>query len=249
MRGVVMQKLFKQVVGSVGLAMLALGVVHAGIANTKHNLSSSGTGSVISSGAEATTEICLFCHTPHMNQDKSDVIPLWNHTVSTATYTMYTSSTFDGSGTVQQIGDGSLTPATATVTNLCLSCHDGTVAISSLYNQSNMSTGGNTNPTMDTSVSQLNASGMLIGGTGALGTDLSNDHPVNFTYDAALVALDTTLHDPSSLNGVQLYGGKVQCASCHEPHVDYTTGTDTARSPFLRLPITGSVLCLECHNK
>ena len=53
----------------------------------KHNLSTSGPGPVKST---TMTEICVFCHTPH---NSNPAAPLWNQTLSGATYTPYTSST------------------------------------------------------------------------------------------------------------------------------------------------------------
>jgi len=75
-----------------------------------------------------------------------------------------------------------------------------------------------------------------------LGTDLTNDHPVNFTYNDTLATNDGSLKAPASLTGVKLYSNKVQCASCHDPH----TSTQGA---FLRVSMTGSALCFACHTK
>ncbi|MFQ6108814.1 MAG: cytochrome C, partial [Candidatus Aminicenantales bacterium] len=65
-------------------------------------------------------EICIVCHTPHNADTSVSAAPLWNHDVTTATYTLYSSSTLDA--TLGQPGD---------ISKLCLSCHDGTVAIDS----------------------------------------------------------------------------------------------------------------------
>ena len=77
-------------------ALLAAGAANACIANTKHNLSTSGTGAVhVSTGTE---EICVFCHTPH-GSDTSAPVPLWNKQLPTTSYTTYAtlnSSTIDG---------------------------------------------------------------------------------------------------------------------------------------------------------
>src|SRR3954468_19682487 len=65
-------------------ALLTAGAANAGIANTKHNLSTSGTGAVhVSTGTE---EICVFCHTPH-GSDTSAPVPLWNKQLPTTSYT------------------------------------------------------------------------------------------------------------------------------------------------------------------
>ncbi len=199
----------------------------AGVAATKHNLSNSGTGDITSDNPE----ICVFCHTPH-NAIKNNNIPLWNHSLSTtANYGVYTSPTFDGSADVADVGGVDST--TATVTNLCLSCHDGTVALNAMNNPSN-------NHLVTTMAGTGQTAGKISAGRATnLGSDLTNDHPVNFTYveDGGLTA-------PGSLTKVRLFSGKVQCASCHDPHA-----SDPATQPFLRETMAGSALCLLCHVK
>jgi len=215
----------------VGLGvLLPLGMAHASIASTKHNLSTSGTGTVKSTDE---TEICIFCHTPHQ-AIKNDNIPLWNHTLSSeASYGVYTSPTFDGASSVADLGGTNA--ATAAVSNLCLSCHDGTIAINSLNNPSN-ALGGNPNMT------GTGAGGVMPSGTSNIGNDLTDDHPVNFRYDTALATTDGALADPATLTGVRLFNGFVQCASCHDPH-------ESVNPAFLRVDNAGSALCLKCHNK
>ena len=219
---------------SAGLVMLLgllVTVAHASIVNTKHNLSTSGTGSVVSTDE---TEICIFCHTPHQSI-KNDNIPIWNHTLSSeASYGVYTSPTFDGSASIQDLGGTDAT--TAAVSNLCLSCHDGTVAINSLNNPSNAL---GSNPTMN----GTGSGGVMPAGASNLGNDLTDDHPVNFVFDAALYTADPSLNDPATLTGgVRLFNGYVQCASCHDPH-------ESVNPTFLRVDNSGSALCLTCHNK
>jgi len=63
------------------------------------------------------------------------------------------------------------------VSKLCLSCHDGTVALDS-YGGVNGST--------------------IITGSALLGTDLSTSHPISMKYDAALASTDGKLWDPTS---------------------------------------------------
>ena len=186
----------------------------AGIVGTAHDLSGEGWNT--------TSEICVVCHTPHNASTVTDA-PLWNHTVTSATFTPYPDTgTLDA--TVGQPAGVSL---------LCLSCHDGTVGIDAF--------GDNTPvPTM-------------ITGDALLGTDLSNDHPISFTYDAALATADGELFDPtttsSGLGGNidvdMLFGAgndQLQCASCHDVHND-------TNNPFLRKANTNSALCLTCHDK
>ncbi len=185
----------------------------AGIAGTEHDFSGESWNS---SG-----ELCRPCHTPH-NADVTTItdVPLWNHTTTTSTFTLYTSSTFDGSSTIGQPNGSSLA---------CLSCHDGSVALDSFE--------GNTGTT-------------FISGDALLDTDLSNDHPIAFDYTTALATTDGELFDPATtssglgdtIQNDMLFTDAMHCASCHDVHDD-TNGT------FLRISNSGSALCLTCHDK
>ncbi|MFZ4399134.1 MAG: cytochrome c3 family protein [Bacteroidales bacterium] len=170
-------------------------------------------------------EICIVCHTPHNANTSVLDAPLWNHTLSaTASFTMYTSSTMNSTAGQP---DGS--------SKLCLSCHDGTVALENF--------GGVTTGTH------------LLTGTTLLGSNLSNDHPISITYDAALATADGGLHNPntalSGLGGTiaanMLIGGKMQCSSCHDVH--NSAGGVPGVTSLLRKSNVGSALCLTCHNK
>lgn len=212
----------------------------AAVAGSAHDLSITGTGA---NGFKSTdqTEICIFCHTPH-SALKNDNIPLWNKTLSAATtYGSYTSPTLNA--TTNGILSGA-TEATAGVSNLCLSCHDGTVAFNSLANPSNA------RPTTTFAAGKTLMTGTALLGSGA--TALANDHPVNFTYDATLATADGSLTSPvgntvtrAGYGTVQLYGGMVQCASCHDPH----TSADPSGKAFLRVSMDASKLCQVCHTK
>ncbi len=190
------------------LGMATVNVMAQSIANSAHDFS----------GESYTSEICNVCHTPH--NASATVKPLWNHQMSGETYTLYTSSTLDAS-----VDD----PGATTSSSLCLSCHDGTVAIDNF--------GGTT-------------TGADYVTSGLLGTDLSNDHPVNFTYNTALSVTDPGLHDPSTqtsglggtIDADLLKSNKVQCASCHNPH-------DDTIDNFLVKSNATSALCLTCHDK
>ncbi len=184
------------------------------IANSAHDFSLLGWNS----GGE----ICQPCHTPHNAVTLADA-PLWNHDVTGAAFTPYTSSTMNA-----------VTGAPSGVSLLCLSCHDGTVALDSF--------GGATGTN-------------FIAGTALVDSDLSNDHPISFTYNAALATADGELFDPSSaLSGLPgggtidadlLFGGSMECASCHDVH-----NTIVGINPFLlHIDNDASVLCLTCHNK
>jgi predicted CXXCH cytochrome family protein len=81
-------------------------------------------------------------------------------------------------------------------------------------------------------------------GNSNLGTDLSDDHPISFSYTASLAAARGELADPATLTGkVKLdAGGQLQCTSCHDAH-------DDSNGKFLVVPNQGAALCLTCHMK
>ncbi len=245
-------------VAILGLLGFASATRAAGIADTKHNLSTSGTGSIhLSAG---TTEICVFCHTPH-GADTGVAAPLWNRAQTVATFSLYSSSSL------------SSTPTQPTGTSLaCLSCHDGTVAFDALRNLPG--SGGYTNApsTAGTSTWTFTGTGdkkMPAGIITNIGTDLRNDHPISMVYadargpsatsaiqTAGFRAIVTTLskkcvggadcNDAAALPlSSATIGGSadyVQCTSCHDPH-----RSDTPT--FLRKLNVGSALCLTCHVK
>jgi len=186
----------------------------AGILTTKHNLSASGPGTITSLDED---RICIFCHTPH---HATSVTPLWNRQLSGAVYNLYGSSTL-----VAQPGQ----PTGAS--RLCLSCHDGTIAIGMLE--------GLTEPV-------LLSGGIttMPGGISNLETDLSDDHPISFAYTASLATQRGELKDPQTLPAeVDLDGGQMlQCTSCHDPHKNI-------HGKFLVMSNLNSALCLSCHDK
>ncbi|MEW6719741.1 MAG: cytochrome c3 family protein, partial [Thermodesulfobacteriota bacterium] len=185
-----------------------------GIVSSRHNLSAGGPGSV-KAGTE--TEICIFCHTPHYG---ASVAPLWNRYSSGATYIPYGSST-----AISRPGQ----PTGAS--KLCLSCHDGTVALGSIRSRG-------------APIPMQGGIGVIPPGATRLGTDLSDDHPVSFTYDAGLAAANGQLYNPSTLTGrVRLdENGELQCTSCHDPHNDQY-------GKFRVMSNSASALCTTCHNK
>lgn len=221
------------------VAVLAAGSLvsfgQANLVDTKHNLSSTVGTDQITDKSTNEDQLCVFCHTPHQ---ASPAAPLWNHTLaSTASYGTYGSSTLDATD-IADIGGGT------DISNLCMSCHDGSVGVNDLGNPAN-DTGAN--PTMG-SGTELDATGKILAArTANMGTDLSDDHPINFTY-SIVAGADPEINAAASANFVDaanlvgLFSGKVQCASCHDPH-------DNTNVPFLVKSNAGSGLCTTCHAK
>ena len=178
---------------------------------SKHNLSVSSPGSV---HAITESDVCIFCHTPH-GASATDG-PLWNHQMSTAVYKPYSSATLKA--VVGQPNGSS---------RLCLSCHDGTIALGLVGSR----VGG----------IAMNSTAMPSG-INNVGTDLSGDHPVSFTYDSALATAKGGLRDPGTLPPEITLdkNSRLQCTACHDPH-------NNQYGNFLVMDNTGSKLCISCH--
>ncbi len=184
------------------------------IVTTKHNLAVGGPGTA---KAVTESEVCVFCHTPHNGGSEA---PLWNRQSSGQTYAPYISSTAKAHPG-QPTGNS----------KLCLSCHDGTIALGEVHSR-------------PAPIPLQGGMTVLPAGNSRVGTDLSDDHPVSFTFDAALAASNGQLRHPTTLTGaVRLdAGGQVQCTSCHDAH-------NNQFGKFLVMDNAGSALCSTCHNK
>jgi hypothetical protein len=170
-------------------------------------------------------------------------------------YSTLNSPSFKASGTETPINSAANSPR---VSQACLSCHDGTVAVNAY-------------------------GGIIQGGTAQyltnsakIGTDLTHTHPISFTYNAALVGTGPTqdkwLYNPDTtqviipdgtfnpgndmtINGFLLGGNhRMECSSCHDVHNQEGTPFDITTNPNLvRINGTkagvGSTLCRSCHNK
>ncbi len=165
---------------------------------------------------------CLYCHAPHSGV--GGATPLWNQTLSTQTYTPYSSSTSKQNGNTQ--------PPPGTPTSLCLSCHDGTVApgLTAAYGPQTMA--GTMHP------------------SDQLGTNLQSSHPFSLVLPikdspdlVATLATQGTTAD--STGAVALVKGNVECTSCHNPHVQ---AVDRVSQQFLVRDNVNGQLCLACHD-
>jgi predicted CXXCH cytochrome family protein len=182
----------------------------ADMARTKHNLSVSGPGPV---RALTETRICIFCHTPH---NSTPLSPLWNKALEPRAYTVYASPTLKAGALAQPSGP----------TKLCLSCHDGTIAMGAVLNP----VGG---------ISMAGGDRLPPGSLSDFGLDLSGHHPVSFSYRDALPNTELASSPPPEL----VYGSRdeVHCITCHDPHND-TYGQ------FLLKDNRYSALCTTCHQ-
>ncbi len=196
---------------TVGL-MATSAIAQPRVSDTVHNLSAGGPGQV---RATSEAQVCIFCHAPH---NTGGMEPLWNRSLPMGSYTIYQSSTLDAQ-------PGQPTGAS----KLCLSCHDGTIALGSVLSRNE--------------IIQMAGGDYIPAGLTNLGTDLSDDHPISFFYSSGLAASDPQLANPATLpDDVELDAvGQLQCTACHDPHKN-TFGDFLVRSNQF------GQLCTVCHT-
>lgn len=201
-----------------------------------------------------TYTLCSFCHIAHkFKAEGGSGTPgelLWNHKLSTAQYTAYSShynSMPGGSTTPLSNGD------TSNPSVLCLSCHDGTVAINENYSDINNAKLGDV---------MIQEQYTIDPG------DIMRTHPINFSYDATLATKDGTIKVPLNITNTNTpsvdAGGEIrlwntasvqnsmQCSTCHEPHSsahlmfrDFTTAAGDRAASMGK----SWSWCLYCHSQ
>lgn len=198
------------------------------VLQSAHDLSAGGTGPI---KASSEMQVCVFCHTPHA---ASPAVPLWNHAASAVTYNVYTSTTMDAA-----------VPAPSAPSKLCLSCHDGTVALGQTVANGTIALTDTTGTLLDPDATFSGSAPANLGGSS--GNDLRNDHPFSFApqQDGLLVANVTNSPPTPAVPEVQLVGSKVECVTCHQPH---RQNLDTVVQKFLVGDNRSGRLCLACHQ-
>ncbi len=164
---------------------------------------------------------CLVCHPPHRSSSAEETLPIWSSKAVKDTFTVYGSA-----GPAEQPG----LPLGSS--KLCLSCHDGTLALDSW--------GGRVN-----TVPFLNA------GFEDRKNGLKNDHPISVKYTSTNAMRTGELNDPfisnsglgNTIETDMLTNGTLQCSSCHDVHNGMGAGKLLVKTN------KNSNLCLTCHKK
>jgi predicted CXXCH cytochrome family protein len=256
-----MKKLLVAVTALSVVAGATMAFADSNIKNSKHDMKSRY-GATAGASAGTSTQICVYCHTPH---NAISTMPLWNRQngVSATSFTLYSSQTMQSS--VRATG------FTADSMSLfCMSCHDGSPVGGTMVVNKPM----NGDTLSDNTVKITNTTPIGTNRNGAnLGTDLRTTHPVNFslkdnglglTGDGDFSKAGQARNDGATSdlvwNGSVGYMGKnpnptfplfkatgrgnsaVECSSCHAVH-------DNFYEPFLRSTMAASALCLGCHRK
>src|SRR5215470_8374531 len=125
------------------------------VLNSKHDFRASSSAEIRSNTGK---DACVFCHTPHNATVESY---LWNHKLSSREFPTYSSSTLQSTVTSVQPHD---------ISKLCLSCHDGTIALGDTVNDGSIAF------VQGTAYSLPSSSASNLGGN----QSFSNDHPFGF---------------------------------------------------------------------
>ena len=230
-------------IGCLAAAGTALGGIPAGtgVNGSLHDMTR-----VVPGTADDMGRVCVYCHTPHhavvMNGGAN--LPLWNHNITNDDqFTAYTWATPNNSND----GEFDIVDPLAGPSRLCMSCHDGAIAIDQ-HGEAFDQTGG----------TFVGSYGNTADGVGRanLTKDLSTTHPIGFDYNKIAAfrnsksanvdadgnseivvstfgyATDITISETAgTYNTVvragagsktiadNLYGGNIMtCATCHEVH-------------------------------
>ena len=207
--------------------------------------------------------LCTFCHTPHK---ANSTALLWNHTLSSATFTWGDATSTTGGTAYPAILGGTYKGPTAK----CLSCHDGSVAVGDVYWYDEAARHGGS--ALDTNM--ITDDTHRVG----FGASMTGNHPVampypfagtSSTYNAKTtgsgVEITEFRADPRNINltAIRLFkessgdvvagaasgNAGIECSSCHDPH-----NKQAKDAMFLRAKLTGGTavsgyICLQCHIK
>jgi Zn-finger protein len=247
------KKQMKKVLAAVGIASLmatsafavtftGTNAVKAGVVASKHNMNLYS-----ETTQDAQGRVCAFCHTPHhaladTTGGLATYLPLWSHLLTTqTTYVPYNTATVNVDLANELQGP----------TILCMSCHDGAIAIDQHYGSANGATRLADDGFNGTAVGLAND----VNNVGA--SNLSNDHPIGFLYSEARtnhgtdINAETTAFSGGKTIADALTAGFMTCATCHDVHnKDNAVNTVNANvNYFLLGDQNGSAFCLTCHNK
>ncbi|MEH6826003.1 MAG: cytochrome c3 family protein [Motiliproteus sp.] len=274
--------------------------MQGGVMNTRHNLTQSTVteGNAVGQMLQYRNDygaVCVYCHTPH-GSNNTDGAPLWNRALGNTPYTTYdTLNTTSITAAITQPGVNSLTCLSCHDGTLAMDAilnmpgsggYTADAGLTTADWQAQLNNGATGTAAAAGSHMGLTDTGCLACHNAdldspltatipdftiaALGTDLTNDHPVGINLPVARVGDDFNGPTATSANGVmQFYdtntdgrantneirfyntgeGPEVECASCHDPHGVAPSAGQAFNPTFLRIANDGSAVCQTCHNK
>lgn len=228
----------KTIILVLAVSLIIAGVAMATVVSSKHDMreNQAAFDYGVRSVGSTTSQVCVFCHHPHSGSTIGTVL-LWNINDVDKTYATYSSPTTNASG---MGGDLTVADDNARYSLLCMGCHDG--GASNAFVRA----------TVDGDLGAVPSFGTI---SANLGSTLADDHPVDFTYPTATAA---GLEDINVAVGGQvvgtvsgssvtypLYGGTMQCATCHNVHAGETSDVQFMRGQNI---IADSAICRDCHT-
>lgn len=165
--------------------------------------------------SESPGDACRACHVPHMQAVRPSAQP------TTRPTTRPTLDFFRIPGQRRTFVPGRYTPGPTSL--VCLGCHDGTVATSTI----------------------TGAHAMLAGVRGGFRPPdgfVWRDHPIGIPYPAHRRDYRPESYVTKS-GTIRLPEGRVECISCHDPH------NEAGVRGMLVISNRRSALCLTCHVK
>ena len=246
-------------IGAAVIALAPAGVSAApgdGIAGTAHDFSGKPAPGQFITGA------CTFCHTPHK---AIKTLLLWNHTLSTNSFSWDVPATTGGTNFPTFVGNTYGGP-----TAKCLSCHDGSVAVGDIAwfgEATHVGPIDNLDPTKHLQGDTFNV---------GFGGNMAGNHPVAMpypygnalnTYNGVTTGASVTLgewqgapvspvrvyHDTAgTISGGAVAGNTgIECSSCHDPHNKKAVDDLFLLGKVGMVAVAGNTeyLCLKCHIK
>ncbi len=169
----------------------------------------------------ARPDFCMYCHEPHFGLGGK--LPLWNQKLTVQSYTLYSSDTEKNRGVQPLLGSDS---------NLCLSCHDGTVA-----------------PGTTIVFGKVTMEGAMYS-YDVFGSNLQPSHPFSLALPLKdnidlIASLASKGKTGDTTGAVKLINGNIECTSCHDAHVE---AKDPLSWNFLVRDSSKGQMCLACHD-
>jgi hypothetical protein len=179
---------------------------------------------------ETDDKICVICHTPH---NTTVNWPLWDYSIKKTAYTLYV---MREAGSEYNWPEGT--------SKLCLSCHDGTIAVDAY--------GGGSRSSIQEMDSESEKQ---------LAPILTQEHPISILYNGdnsnlrefndpatTIVRLASTEIPVSVTVGMLSPAHKVECATCHDVHKKAYSDEEDHDYGLLVMKMTDDQLCLACHR-
>lgn len=177
--------------------------------------------------------LCVFCHTPHGSNSDYSGNTIWDETLSIneTTYIVYNK---EGVTVADEVNTNS--------SKACLSCHDGVSAVNSSFESMDMdSSFGSTNDSVHEASVFEKGHPISV----EYNEERASLNPANGNFGAGTKGYSMTWNTPDGSQNISsvLRNNKVECSSCHDPHLG-------ENQTFLRVKSNErSYLCRGCHAK